>query len=113
MVHQALFEAGEDAAHMSEGWRREIMRLHQEITGRGIWAGRSMTKRVQGADGKLSKVIRINEPGPNREESLGQAEIAVWPGSTSIKLGKLGADVTYSSLLQKPKRNACRRASVL
>jgi hypothetical protein len=90
MIHQALFEAGEDAAHASEGWRREIMRLHQAITGKTIWAGRSMTKRVQGPDGKLSKVVRINAPGPNGEESLGQDVIATWPHALGIRLGKLG-----------------------
>ena len=36
------------------------MRLNKLITGHEIWAGRSMTKRVVGADGKFSKVIRLN-----------------------------------------------------
>jgi hypothetical protein len=39
MVHQCLFEAGEDAAHASDGWRREIMRLNKLMTGKTIWAG--------------------------------------------------------------------------
>jgi len=38
------------------------MRLNKLITGKEIWAGRSITKRVAGADGKLSKVIRLNAP---------------------------------------------------
>src|SRR5215471_14343872 len=33
MVHQSLFERGEDAAHLSKGWRREIMRITKLITG--------------------------------------------------------------------------------
>lgn len=88
MVHQCLFERGEDAAHASEGWRREIMRLTKELTGNEIWAGRSRTIRRDG------KVVRINEPHPvTGEVSLGQQRIARWPHSDSvagIELGKLG-----------------------
>ena len=39
MVHQCLFERGEDAAHLSNGWRREIMRLNKQITGRRDMGG--------------------------------------------------------------------------
>ena len=45
MVHQYLNERGEPAGHDSEGWRREIMRLHELVTGKKIWAGASITKR--------------------------------------------------------------------
>jgi hypothetical protein len=31
MIHQWLFECGEDPAHASAGWRREIMGLHELI----------------------------------------------------------------------------------
>jgi hypothetical protein len=48
MVHQFLFERGEDAAHLSKGWRREIMRLNKQITGAEIWAGRSVIRRIGG-----------------------------------------------------------------
>jgi hypothetical protein len=41
MIHQYLFERGEDAGHDSDGWRREIMRLTKAISGKAIWAGRS------------------------------------------------------------------------
>jgi hypothetical protein len=91
MIHQMLFERGEPAGHDSEGWRREIMRLTKLITGKEIWAGRSMTKRVKGDDGKLSKVVRINEPHEDGRASLGQAEIAHWPhDGCRIDLGRLG-----------------------
>ena len=91
MIHQLLFERGEPAGHHSEGWRREIMRLTKLITGKEIWAGRSMTKRVKGADGKLSKVVRINEPHADGRASLRQAEIACWPhDGCGIDLGRLG-----------------------
>jgi hypothetical protein len=84
MIHQALFERGEDAAHASEGWRNEIMRLHELLTGKQIWAGRSTTKRVDG------KVMRINKPKSDGTASLTQGAIARWPHSTGIDLGKLG-----------------------
>jgi hypothetical protein len=92
MIHQHLFERGEDAAHASDGWRREIMRVHMDITGNEIWAGRSMTKRVIGSDGKKSRVVRINESKRDGTGSLGQDEIATWPHSCGVRLGKLGAD---------------------
>jgi hypothetical protein len=88
MIHQALFERGEDAAHASEGWRTEIMRLHTLITGSQIWAGRSTTKRIDG------KVIRINEPRKDGTVSLTQGAIARWPHSVSIDLGKLGVTLS-------------------
>jgi hypothetical protein len=58
MVHQHLNQIGEDATHASAAWRREIMRLHSQITGTHIWAGRSMVKR----DPASKKVVRLNEP---------------------------------------------------
>jgi hypothetical protein len=67
------------------GWRREIMRLHEVITGRRIWAGRSKTKRIDG------KVVRINEAAADGTLSLTQGDIARWPHSVGIHLGQLGA----------------------
>jgi hypothetical protein len=53
--------------------------------------GRSTTKRVVGADGKLSKVVRINKPSDDGRASLTQAVIARWPhDGMSIDLGRLG-----------------------
>jgi hypothetical protein len=106
MIHQLLFERGEPAGHDSDGWRREIMRLNKLITGREIWAGRSMTKRVAGDDGKLSKVIRLNAPHEDGHGSLRQAEIARWPHEDSgINLGRLG-EVIPSSRLPGGRRHA-------
>jgi hypothetical protein len=85
MVHQYLHELGENAKHAGAGWRREIMRLHQQITGHCIWAGRSKTKRMDG------KVVRINEAAADGTLSLKQKDIARWPHSVGIDLGKLGA----------------------
>ena len=73
MVHQYLNERGEPAGHDSEGWRREIMRLHELVTGKKIWAGASITKRQDG------RVVRINAPSPTGKASLNQRQIARWP----------------------------------
>jgi hypothetical protein len=86
MLHQYLFERGEDPAHAGEPWRREIMRLTKLITGKTIWAGPSKTVRQNG------KAIRINAPHPETKEvSLPQAIIARWPhNALGINLGFLG-----------------------
>ena len=85
MVHQYLNERGEDAAHKSDGWRREIIRLSKQISGRDIWAGRSKTVRRDG------KVVRINEPSVTGEASFTQRQIARWPHDNfGIELGALG-----------------------
>jgi hypothetical protein len=87
MVHQFLFERGEDAAHLSSGWRREIMRLNKQITGTAIWAGPSVVRRID------RKPTRINAPNPKSgQQSLPQAVIARWPhDKVGIALGRLGA----------------------
>jgi hypothetical protein len=88
MLHQCLFERSERAGHDSEGWRREIMRLHLEITGRPIWAGRSRVIRENG------KAVRRNAPSPTGEPSLTQMQIARWPHDTGlINFGQLGQHV--------------------
>ena len=73
MVHQYLNERGEPPGHDSEGWRREIMRLHELVTGKKIWAGASITKRQDG------RVVRINAPSSTGKASLTQRQIARWP----------------------------------
>jgi hypothetical protein len=74
MVHQLLFERGEDPNHAGEPWRREIMRLTKLITGKDIWAGRTKTARRDG------RIVRINAPHPQTgEPSLPQKIIACWP----------------------------------
>jgi hypothetical protein len=86
MLHQYLFERGEDPVHMGEPWRREIMRLTKLIAGTTIWAGPSKVVRQSG------KATRINAPHPEtKEPSLPQAAIARWPhDGFGINLGFLG-----------------------
>ena len=98
-MDQLLYMRGEPAGHDSDGSRREIMRLNKLITGKEIWAGRSMTKRIASADSKLSKVIRLNASHDDGRASLGQAEIARWPHEGScIDLGRLGGVIPSSRL---------------
>lgn len=99
MVHQCLFERGDDPHHKNTPWCREIMRLHKLITGQDIWAGRSKSARDKAnrdEDGK-APVIRINEPSPDGRKSLEQPQISHWPHScedfdSGIRLGGLRAD---------------------
>ena len=89
MLHQYLNERGENAKHAGPGWRREIMRLNLQITGRELWAGRSKSARQK--IGGVSTIVRIN--AANKETgaaSLTQMQIAGWPHSTGIDLGRLG-----------------------
>lgn len=95
MVHQALSEAGEDPTHSSNAWRREIMRLHKQIThGEIIWAGRSTTMR----DPRSKKVVRYNEPGEAGLPSITQGQIAAWPEGFGFSLGKLGSSPRFVKL---------------
>ncbi len=100
MVHQFLFERGEDPAHAGGPWRREIMRLTKIITGKTVWASRSTTVR------RDKHVVRINAPHPETEEpSLPQMTIARWPhDGLGINFGSLGngngGAVTHSNVLQ-------------
>jgi hypothetical protein len=74
MVHQFLFERGEDASHAGAPWWREIMRLTKIISGADIWAGPSKTMRSERG------IIRVNAPHPETgAESLPQKVIARWP----------------------------------
>ena len=52
------------------------MRLTKMITGKQIWAGKSITKRVEGSDGKLGKVIRISKPHEDGSTSPGGRTMA-------------------------------------
>jgi hypothetical protein len=85
MIHQLLFETNEETGHDGEPWRREIMRLHKEITGKEIWAGAYTVFK-----GKDRKSVRGNKPHPETgAPSLTQGAIARWPHSVGIDLGAL------------------------
>jgi hypothetical protein len=90
MIHQFLQERGEDASHKEAPWRRELMRLHQALTGKTIWAGHRTSKRVRGRDGSRVSV-KLQAPGPESEPSLTQLQIACWPCGHGIDLDRLGA----------------------
>jgi hypothetical protein len=89
MVHQLLFERGECTRHAGEPWCRELMRLHKQITGEEVWAGKYTVRKVRTAGGGRGSV-RGNLPHPDTgAPSLIQAQIARWPHSVGIRLGAL------------------------
>lgn len=89
MIHQYLFEQRLDSSHDKEPWRREIMRLHLELTGEKIWAGRPTVLKEKLKSGNR-RSVRVNRPHPDTgKESLTQKEIARWPHSVGIDLGEL------------------------
>jgi hypothetical protein len=85
MVHQLLHERGENHKHAGEPWRREIMRLTLQITGKEIWAGAPAVGKDKGRAS-----YRFNRPHPETgAPSLTQDAIARWPHGTGIRLGEL------------------------
>lgn len=89
MIHQCLFERGEYPSHDGQPWRREIMRLTNQITGAEIWAGPSKTMRENG------RVVRRNAAHPETGmPSLRQMQIACWPHGLGINLGPLDGHTT-------------------
>jgi hypothetical protein len=70
---RSISTSAESPLATTAGWRREIMRLHELVTGKKIWAGASITKRQDG------RVVRINAPSPTGKASLTQRQIARWP----------------------------------
>lgn len=79
MMHQALHQRGEDPTHAGAPWRRELMRLHLELTGDQVWAGRSQTMRRPVSQG--GGVYRGNARSRFGARSMPQADIAAWPHS--------------------------------
>jgi hypothetical protein len=80
MVHQFLFERGEDPHHDARPWCREIMRLSREL-GKPIWAGHYTVFRN-------GKSTRRGNTAPPPElanlRALAQKEIANWPHSIRL-----------------------------
>lgn len=104
MLHQLLLQRGENAEHSGAPWRREIMRLTEAVTGKPVWAGRSIVKRVPAAkpifaikrDGRGKErrvpivVQRVDERPPDDRVALTQQQIARWPEGSGVDLGRLG-----------------------
>ena len=78
MIHQFLFERGEDAAHSGEPWRREIMRLNKHIAGREIWAGRSKTIRdradMNESSASMSRRKTAHRQSPSLRSRVGRLQ---------------------------------------
>ena len=84
-------------------WRREIMRLHELVTGKKIWAGASITRRQDG------RVVRINAPSPTGKASLTQRSDC--PLAARGARSALGTAVTGSCVLRR-RRSAIFRVVV-
>jgi len=83
MVHQFLVEAGLNARHAAEPWRKEITRLHLVLTGERLWCAYDQVKKIKGTS------VRVPKPAPESGmRSIEQREIAAWP-TRDIKLGAL------------------------
>lgn len=78
MLHAHLMARGDDPQHSGQAWRDEIVRL-SAIAGRTVVA--RATKVVKDANRKSMRVTP--------EGSLTQREIASWPHSIGLKLGRL------------------------
>lgn len=91
MIHQHLHERDESPKHKDQPWCDEVMRLHRELTGKKVWAGRyTVFKEPASRPGGIRKSVRGNMPNPETgEESIGQTVIAGWPRSMGIQLGEL------------------------
>jgi hypothetical protein len=88
MIHQHLHEQGLYFKHDGAPWRQEIMRLHRQITGKNIWAGKYTVGKKKVGDGFMS--VRMNRPDPESgQASISQKKISCWPYSLGINLGAL------------------------
>jgi len=85
MIHQHLVERGEDPHHDGEPWRREITRMHAElIEGERLWCAYDQVKKINGSS------VRVPRPAPEPGmRAIAQKDIARWPRSVGIDLGKL------------------------
>jgi hypothetical protein len=83
MIHQHLNERGDNPGHDGQPWRDEIMRLHFEITGNRIFAAAEKVIKVKQEDGRR-KSHRVQKDGSKK-----QTDIARWPHSYGIELGRL------------------------
>ena len=75
--------------HAHQPWRDEIMRLHLQITGQPIFAGRQKVIKIRGQDGKRKSVRVQDERGADGLQPIGQMEIGRWPHDSGIDLGRL------------------------
>lgn len=80
MIHQYLFETGQNPAHNAQPWCEEVMRLTKQIWGKDIWVSPSVPRKVDG------KSQRIQKRSPARQESIPLKEISGWPHSLNLTL---------------------------
>ncbi len=86
MVHQHLAETGLSPSHDGEPWCSEVMRLHQAITGTGIWAAPDIVTKERGS----RRSVRKKPPAPNQTvPTLGQLRFRAGRTPVGLDLGAL------------------------
>ena len=84
MIHQHLFETGQDVRHAGQPWCDCVMRLNKRIARKAIFASPTTVRKIDG------RSVRLNPAcAATGRASLSQQEIARWPHSTGIELGAL------------------------
>ena len=91
MIHQHLAERGVTPKHEAQPWCDEIMRVHEAVTGKRIWATPEIVRKLaKDKDTGKRKSQRIQAPDPvTGRPSLDRLEIATWPQSVGLQLGRL------------------------
>ncbi|MEM8610653.1 MAG: hypothetical protein AAGF93_01450 [Cyanobacteria bacterium P01_H01_bin.105] len=78
MVHQALIESEQNAAHNALPWCQEIMRISQDYFDISFWAAPALPRKVDGCS------VRLQKESPDGEISISRHAIARWPRSVQI-----------------------------
>lgn len=91
MIHQKLAEDGQTPKHEAQPWCDEIMRIHHELTGKRIWATPETVGKLplDKATGKRKSIRQQMQDPATGKPSLDRMEIATWPHSVGIRLGRL------------------------
>lgn len=80
MVHQYLFESGQNPSHNAMPWCSEIIRLSRDIWGVDIWASPAQPRKVDGVSRRVQKL------SPDGVESISRKQIACWPDSIGLNV---------------------------
>ena len=80
MIHQRLWESGEDPSHNARPWCHEIMRLTKELWRKEIAASPDSPRKVNGQS------RRIQKPSPDGQLSITRQDIARWPHSLGLSV---------------------------
>jgi hypothetical protein len=99
MVHQCLFERGQNPKHDGQPWCDEIMRISR-LLGRPIWAGKYTVIR-EGKDTRRGNKAAPAELADLR--ALNQKEIAGWPYSIGLRLPECDAQLHVTATVPRSR----------